>query len=460
MKIMIDLDSLPKEKSIQILNDFPKNSYYILTQYDTNLYRNNIGDNVKIHNYPLYHNKIKETNLKNSPDKIWSNIINDHQTFMLYDREKVFPGQTNNKVYEISKLCLSFQIYLEDIDPDIIIFIATPHHIHTWIFARVAESMGIRVIYFKSSILPWRYYLCQGLHSTPLLISHKDIDITEKEHQLISFFIKNKKDGHLNAMPAYEKDRLSNNRGKYFNIKNEIISWWQRPDLILNKILCFNYYKKLTKNFTMPHKKYVVYFLHYQPERTTLPEGYGFAQQLLAIQLLSIALPNDCLLIVKEHPTTFTKMCSWKERNTSYYSKIHSLHNVIIAPIEQDAYTLIDRSIAVATITGTVSGEALIRGKPAIAFGNAPLKIKNHKLFHQYIDLYELSLFIAQAFSLTNPHNNQNEVKELIYHTFCRISDDELGQIDLKKINYLDLRNNTILNGINSFLSYEYKNTN
>ena len=76
-----------------------------------------------------------------------------------------------------------------------------------------------------------------------------------------------------------------------------------------------------------------VFFLHFQPERTTLPEGYGFAQQLAAIIALDGALPEGTKLYVKEHPTTFTHDCMWKERLPFWYRLIDKFTKVQLVSI-------------------------------------------------------------------------------------------------------------------------------
>lgn len=107
-------------------------------------------------------------------------------------------------------------------------------------------------------------------------------------------------------------------------------------------------------------------------------------------------LPKGCYLVVKEHPSTFTALCSWKERRPGWYEKL-SGENVIFAPMEQDAYGLIDNSLAVSTLTGTVAGEALIRGKPAIVFGAGPALHIKHDALHKFSDPSKLKCFLSKV---------------------------------------------------------------
>src|SRR5690606_22251242 len=87
---------------------------------------------------------------------------------------------------------------------------------------------------------------------------------------------------------------------------------------------------------------YVVLFLHYQPERTSMPEAGFFSQQWLIIKLLSISLPENWRLLVKEHPSTFTGRYDFRYRHPKFYSDISTLKNVELISIETDTFKLID----------------------------------------------------------------------------------------------------------------------
>jgi len=116
-----------------------------------------------------------------------------------------------------------------------------------------------------------------------------------------------------------------------------------------------------------------VYFpLHYQPERTTCPDGGAFNDQFLAASLLAHALPEGWRLLVKEHPSQF----KWQTegelgRWDGYYERFLGLPNTLLVSTRVASERLILASRAVATITGMAGWEAVMLGRPAIVFGNA-----------------------------------------------------------------------------------------
>jgi capsule polysaccharide export protein KpsC/LpsZ len=82
---------------------------------------------------------------------------------------------------------------------------------------------------------------------------------------------------------------------------------------------------------------------------------------------LSQILPEDVNIVVKEHPN----QRFWRGRNLAFYPNISKLRNVSLISKNTDSFKLIDKSIAVATITGQAGWEAITNSKPVIYFGQA-----------------------------------------------------------------------------------------
>ena len=153
------------------------------------------------------------------------------------------------------------------------------------------------------------------------------------------------------------------------------ITWWEfhtyRDWAILEKVWLEERYKSLCTepNLDSP---FVFFALHYQPERTSCPEGGRYYNQYLAAALLASAIPEGWSLVIKEHPNQFDyhftgEQCRWRD----YYDDFLRLPNVSLVRPDYPAQDLLTRCKAVATITGTIGWEALARGKPALYFGLA-----------------------------------------------------------------------------------------
>lgn len=116
---------------------------------------------------------------------------------------------------------------------------------------------------------------------------------------------------------------------------------------------------------------YIYVALHYQPERTTMPEGGWFENQLLMIDAISRALPNNLRIVVKEHPRQFNyDLRSMNARSIDDYTKLSKYHNVFVAPITMSQQELVDGCLVTVTVAGSVGWEGLLLGKPSIVFSD------------------------------------------------------------------------------------------
>ena len=123
-KIIIDVDTLPIKEVISFIKERPDIKIHLITQYDTNIYAN-ADKSIQISNYPNHYDFDKLQKLSYSPNDIWEKLINDHQTLMLYDRQSYIPKNTNTKIYEIIKICISCQQFLEKEEPNFLFFIGS-----------------------------------------------------------------------------------------------------------------------------------------------------------------------------------------------------------------------------------------------------------------------------------------------------------------------------------------------
>lgn len=144
---------------------------------------------------------------------------------------------------------------------------------------------------------------------------------------------------------------------------------------------------------------YIYVPLHYQPERSTSPEGGVFPNQLLMVELLSTCAPEGWSIYVKENPLQFQAVAATGEcsRTIDFYDDLAALPNVTIVPISTSSFELIDNSMAVATVTGTAGWEAVLRGKPTLIFGHAWYKGCEGVFYTPTIDMCRSALSKIQA---------------------------------------------------------------
>lgn len=130
-----------------------------------------------------------------------------------------------------------------------------------------------------------------------------------------------------------------------------------------------DYYESQT---TTPdaNETYVCFFMHYQPEATTSPAGDIFVDQRLCVEVLLNSLPHNYKVYVKEHRHQFlANRPGQTSRMKDLYDDLLKNDRVRLISTTIDSFELMKNSKAVATVTGTVGWEAMVRKKPVIVFG-------------------------------------------------------------------------------------------
>ena len=331
-------------------------------------------ENFELININSIESTISKINLRHDLSSIIHKIIMDNNTFLMFDRvsyRKNYILGVKNYVDDISISVYQIYNFLKNRKTDIIFFRTTPHSIFEWTFAHVAEYLKIQVLLCEPTILPWRFKLVSGFRNERRIINLKKV--SSESNNLINEFLKNKSGKYELGIPGYEKIRLKKNKGKIYNAYIDFKKWYKNPVFLINKYKCYKRLEKLSISKEFINKKYAIFFLHYQPERTTLPEGYKYSSQLIAIQKLRSQLPEEITLVVKEHPSIFTNKCDPRQRLPEFYNKILQIKNTVLININQNSYDLIDDACLTATITGTVGIESVIRGTPVLFFGKSIL---------------------------------------------------------------------------------------
>lgn len=115
---------------------------------------------------------------------------------------------------------------------------------------------------------------------------------------------------------------------------------------------------------------YATFFLQFEPERTSLPDGGIYGDQLLAIRACARALKDPFQLVVRDHPSqlTFAKR-GFRTRSSAFYRELGSIDNVVLIGDRVPHEQVLAGSKAVITLTGKVALEALANKIPAIALG-------------------------------------------------------------------------------------------
>lgn len=303
---------------------------------------------------------------------IFRKIVDDYQTWLIAERSSFRKGYRSNfnDTAKIDVLIENYISFLYAKTVHFVFFQACPHSIFSWVFASVAETLGIKIYMCNTTIFFWRNVLLEGLHGEVVV----NIGNGDKDDPYADEFIAKIDRSYDEAIPEYEKVRLKRRKGNYWSWNDELTASLKHFRNAVFLPLKYRLYRTYVKYAKCPdlEEKYIILFLHYQPERTSMPEGGYFSNQWHIINTIHRALPSGYKLYVKEHPSTFTNVdYDPRYRNTIFYRTLSLLPNVLLIDSTVDNFSLIDKSVCVATITGTAGAESLLRGKPVLVFGNA-----------------------------------------------------------------------------------------
>lgn len=115
---------------------------------------------------------------------------------------------------------------------------------------------------------------------------------------------------------------------------------------------------------------YSVYALHYEPERTSIPEGLPIDFQGDALVAARSFIPRESSLIIKEHYSQQSSaLRGFLGRSPYFYDVVETLPNTDFSPATDSLSALLGGADCVFTLTGTVALEAVLRGVPVVYFG-------------------------------------------------------------------------------------------
>jgi len=302
---------------------------------------------------------------------------------------------------------------LNELKPDVFYTRYAPHEVIDFVLFAVCKYLDIKVILFNYTVLPQTLIVADDFRH-PWNVLTKKASPGEMQSRWntsqVESYISNIKGLYQNAIPADSLEAFNTNSITKKSIKFKLLNIylvarkkigivlyglryittafksWNSSKALLEKLLSnihnrivsedFKrlpaYYDKIAQKLELS-TPYIYFPLNFQPELTSSPLGGIFADQVLAISLVSASLPKGWLLYVKEHPAQFldVNFYGYVSRDESFYNKLLSIPNVRLIARDTDQFEIIDRSECVATITGTAGWQAIVRGKKTIVLGEA-----------------------------------------------------------------------------------------
>lgn len=331
----------------------------------------------------------------------YSQSVKEGERYFLInlDRLSAIQNSTEYKIKHYQQLVSLYKTILKSWGITHIYFAGVPHFAVDLALFYVAKGMNIEVIFPSRTDFKDYFIMRSDFISPPFKLDVCDIDFEKNfdiqnsfyinySNKLISqsirfnsYFTKNKFFYFMRICMKFFKLSISTFFKKIYKNDSSLYCSRNTSPLIYLLLSLKRYFqnKNLYDSYASLSSKpelnlpYVYFALHFQPERSTLPEGGEYCDQVSAIRNLSKVLPTGWKIYVKEHPRQFD---SWPpdlrklySRSPDFYNEISAIQNVVLVTLDSDSERLIRSSKIAITITGSTGWQAMLYGVPAITFG-------------------------------------------------------------------------------------------
>ncbi|MFA4833320.1 MAG: hypothetical protein WC619_00555 [Patescibacteria group bacterium] len=154
---------------------------------------------------------------------------------------------------------------------------------------------------------------------------------------------------------------------------------YRPPRIILRDHYCQKRYKKFMDNFSYypfeKIKKFVYFPLQFQPEASLELAAPYFSNQIETARLVAMSMPDDYVLVVKEHPAMVGL------RSPSYIEKIARTVNVKLIDYRISSEDVLKKADLIISPNSTTLAEAAFLKKPAIQLGDLGTTLKLPNVF-------------------------------------------------------------------------------
>ena len=326
--------------------------------------------------------------------------------YIMLNRHDMDQSFTYNERKDLYYDQLAYWLYvIKNLKIEIVIFSETPHALSHFIIYSICKLYNIKTIMLSFTTFPGLLYAKNSFYDVP------EIPIDSNKTR-VRKILKNEMEsmGEGKHNPWYMKEQEEKNKKKEsfrqhkielfhslkyflervfirkpksykifykkrgmrfqesFYTKSEYVFITSRNKKQLNKFK--NRYRALCQKPDLS-TNYIYFPLHYQPERSSCPEGSVYSDQKLVVNLLSSLLPNGWKIYIKEHPSQFMMKRGLLGRSEYYYEDILKNKNVALINDTFSSFELTEKAKAVVTLTGTAGFEAIVSGIPALIFGYA-----------------------------------------------------------------------------------------
>ncbi len=321
---------------------------------------------------------------------------------MLSRRDSTGTFRTVDREVVLRRLQLALLSQLLRSKPTHMVFEETPHEAADFALFRLASWLGIPVLFFQPSLVGpqvvARSSLADILEVKCPLVGPKQLVADRKAVQVISQgAISKLQTGGGTALLDRQKrvDGVSSRGSQKIKVVRHIgrrlssspanrmvnltghVVLGERLRRVLEVVLEWSLRRSLHRTVaglpsvpSGPEGDYALFALHYEPERTNMPEGLPYLSQLDAVLEARKFLPAEVTLLVKEHyAQQSSALRGYVGRSVSSYDYLNSIPGIEVLGVGASSGELMKNAKCIFTMTGKIGIEAAFAGTPAIYLG-------------------------------------------------------------------------------------------
>lgn len=281
--------------------------------------------------------------------------------------------------------------------PDLIVFPVTPHEFLPFVLHRVARFANVQVLFFQPSPMAFTLIPKTGLDSPVRVPEGRDLTVDACNNEVLLRSFRRLVDGMGPGYMALQVERDRQVAKFWARVRAVQMSMlWLFTDRFPNSLDLTGHKSVpgfLSRPFKMmaarsliaslreralsiggpekPSGPYVVVALHYEPERTSLPEGLPVDFQADLVPKALKLFPPETNVFVKEHYSQQTSaLRGFAGRSPLFYDLLVNLPRTFLINPTEPLGPIIQDAECVITLGGTVALEAVLRGVPVGYYGS------------------------------------------------------------------------------------------
>ena len=307
--------------------------------------------------------------------------------------------------------------FLKYFDINKIYIYEDPHRSYDFLIYALAKQLKIKIYIFSDLNTGYRTFIKKNIEDNLLSVkdnfpfSNRSISNELKYDHFDSQFISKNTFERIydliKRIPKifkYHDSLIYSDRQAFIKINPWRFILWKIKRYI--KTLIYKFYHQIyARSFSVLNGD-IIFYLHYEPERTSNPLSGEARNQIYCIKLLKKTFPEKKIYI-KEHPSQLNLRnthLNRQYRDKKFLDEVLSISDGIIKKISNN------KEFIVATLNGTVGLEYSLKGYNIICFGNAWYSyLQNVHSVKSSRDLINIS------FNKNNPQEINKELEDTLF---------------------------------------------